>query len=78
MGPLQLVLVILELIVSVCLVLVVLFQSGKESGLSGAISGNSQSYMKQGNRSTLDAKLESATKWIAVVWVALTLALCLV
>lgn len=78
MGPLQLVLVILELIVSVCLVLVVLFQSGKESGLSGAISGNSQSYMNQGNRSTLDAKLASATKWIAVVWVALTLALCLV
>ena len=78
MGPLQLVLVILELIVSVGLVLVVLFQSGKESGLSGAISGNSQSYMNQGNRSTMDAKLASATKWIALVWVALTLALCLV
>lgn len=78
MTTLQLVLVIVELIVSIALVAVVLFQSGKESGLSGAISGNSQSYMNQGNRSTLDAKLASATKWIALVWVLLTLALCLV
>ena len=76
MGPLQIILTVLEVIASLALVAVVLFQSGKESGL-GAIAGNSDSYMNQGNRSSLDAKLASATKWIAIVWVLVTLGLCL-
>ena len=77
MGPLQICLVVLEVIASLALVAVVLFQTGKESGL-GAIAGNSDSYMNKGNRSNLDAKLASATKWIAIVWVLVTLGLCLV
>lgn len=74
----QIALIILEVIASLALILVVLFQSGKEDGLSGAISGNTESYMNKGNRSTLDAKLASATKWIAIVWILVTLALCLI
>ena len=77
MGPLQIVLIVLEVLASLALVGVVLFQSGKESGL-GAIAGNSDSYMNKGNRSSLDAKLASATKWIAIFWVLVTLGLCLV
>ena len=76
MGPLQIVLTVLEVIVSIALVVVVLLQSGKESGVA-ALSGNSETYMNKGNRSSLDAKLASATKWIAIVWVLLTLGLCL-
>lgn len=77
MGPLQICLIVLEVIASLALVVVVLFQTGKESGL-GAIAGNSDSYMNKGNRSNLDTKLASATKWIAIVWVLVTLGLCLV
>ena len=76
MGPLQIILVVLEVLVSIGLVLVVLFQSGKESGVA-ALSGNSDSYMSKGNRSSRDAKLASATKWIGLVWVLITLGLCL-
>ncbi len=72
------ILAIFEVIVSILLILVVLVQSGKESGLSGAIAGNSESYMNKGNRAGLDKKLASATKWIGLVWIVLTLALCLV
>ena len=78
MGGFKLVLVIVEVITSIALVLVVLMQSGKEAGLSGAISGNSDSYMNKGGRANLDKKLASATKWIALVWILVTLALCLV
>lgn len=74
----QIALIVLEVIASLALILVVLFQSGKEDGLSGAISGNTESYMNKGNRSTLDAKLASATKWIAIVWILVTLGLCLI
>lgn len=78
MEVLQTVLTILEVIVSVLLIIVVLGQSGKESGLSATISGNSESYMNKGGRANLDKKLASATKWIALIWVLLTLGLCLV
>ena len=78
MGVLKTILVILEVIASLALVLVVLMQSGKEAGLSGAISGNSDSYMSKGGKRGLDKMLASATKWVALVWLLLTLALSLI
>ncbi len=78
MGALKIVLTILEVIASVALIVVVLFQSGKESGLSGAISGNSDSYMNKNKSAGMDKMLASATKWVALVWVLLTLSLSLV
>ena len=78
MGVFEIILVVLEVIASLALILVVLFQSGKESGLSGALSGNSDSYMNKSKMGGLDKKLASATKWIALVWVLLTLSLSLV
>ena len=71
-------LIVVEVIVSLLLVLVVLFQSGKEAGLSGALSGSSDTYMSKNKSATLDKKLASATKWIALAWVVVTLALVLV
>ena len=75
---LRIILTVLEVIASVALILVVLVQSGKEAGLSGAISGNSDSYMSKGNRATLDKKLATMTKWVALAWVVLTLLLSLI
>ena len=77
MGVLEIILVILEVIASIALILVVLFQSGKESGL-GVVSGNSDSYMNKNGSSNLNKKLAAATKWVALVWIVLTLALSLI
>ena len=74
----KIILTIIEVIVSVALILVVLFQSGKESGLSGAITGGSDNYMGKGKSNTLDAKLASWTKWIALAWILLTVAIILI
>ena len=70
-------LIVIEVITSIALIGVVLLQSGKEAGLSGAIAGNSESYMNKGNRVGLDKMLASATKWVALVWACATLGLCL-
>ena len=78
MEIVKIVLTVLEVIASVLLVLVVLMQSGKEAGLSGAITGNSESYMNKSKMGGLDKKLAAATKWIALVWIVLTLALSLI
>lgn len=77
MESLKIILTVLEVITSVILTVVVLVQSGKESGLSGAISGNSDSYMSKSGRGGLDKLLAKSTKWVALVWVLLTLALSL-
>ncbi len=77
MDILEIVLVALEVIASIALIAVVLLQSGKESGL-GAISGSSETYMGKGNVGGMDKILASATKWIALAWLALTLVLTLI
>ena len=76
MDILKTVLIVLEVISSAALILIVLFQSGKESGL-GVVSGNSDSYMSKSKNGGLDKKLASATKWVALVWIVLTLAISL-
>lgn len=78
MTALEIVLTILEVLASVALIAVVLLQSGKSAGLSGAISGNSDNYMSKGKGSGLDKIMATSTKWIAAVWVLLTLSLSLV
>jgi len=78
MGVLETILVILEALCSVALIVVVLLQSGKEAGLSGALSGSSDSYLSKNKKGGLDQVLASSTKWIALVWVLLTLFLSLV
>ena len=60
---------------SVALIVVVLMQSGKEAGLSAAISGASESYLSKNKKGGLDHTLAVSTKWIAIVWVLLTLVL---
>ena len=74
----KIVLTVLEIIASVVLAAVVLLQSGKESGLSGAIAGNSSSYMSKSGKGGLDKALAKSTKWIALAWVVLTLVLSLI
>lgn len=69
------ILIVLEALCSLALVLVVLFQSGKESGLSGALSGTSNSYLSKNKNSNLDKVLATSTKWIALAWIVLTLCL---
>ncbi len=78
MGVFEIILIVLEAIASLALIVVVLLQSGKEAGLSGALSGSSDSYLSKNKNGSLDHILASSTKWIAIAWVVLTLVLSLV
>ena len=78
MEVVKIILTVLEVIASVALIAVVLLQSGKEAGLSGAIAGNTDSYMNKSKMGGLDKMLAKATKWIALAWIVLTLILCLI
>ena len=78
MGVFETILVAVQALLSIALIVVVLLQSGKEAGLSGALSGSSDSYLSKNKQGGLDQKLAASTKWIALAWVVLTLILSLV
>lgn len=78
MGVVEIILVVLEALCSIALIGVVLVQSGKSAGLSGALTGASESYMNKHKTGGWDQKLAASTKWIAAAWVVLTLILSLV
>ena len=70
---------ILQVIVGVVLAAMILLQSGKSRGLSGAIAGSSDSYLSKGKAKTIDAKLAKYTKWVGAAFVILTLVInCMV
>ena len=74
----EIVLTVVEVLLSIALIVVVLLQSGKESGLSGALSGSSDNYLSKNKKKNMDQMLASSTKWIAAVWVVVTLVLSLI
>ena len=78
MSTLKLILTIIQLISGLAVTAVVLMQSGKSAGLSGAIAGGAETFLSKGKAKSLDAKLAKATKWFALVFVLLTLALNLI
>lgn len=75
MDTLILILTILQLLSTIAVTVIVLMQDGKSAGLSGAISGGAETFLSKGKAKTLDAKLARATKWVALVFVVLTLVL---
>ena len=60
--------------VLVVIILMVLFQSGKNQGL-GVIGGAADTFLAKSKAKSLDAKLARATKWVGAVFIVLTLAL---
>jgi len=74
----NMVLTVIQVIFSLAIIAVVMLQSGKSAGLSGAIAGAADTFLAKNKAKSLDAKLAKATKWVAIVWVLLTLALCVV
>ena len=70
-----LVLTILQVLSGLVVTVIVLMQSGKSAGLSGAIAGGAETFLSKGKAKTLDQKLAKVTKWVALVFVVLTLSL---
>ena len=74
-NTLSLIVTILQLLCGLAIILVVLFQSGKSAGLSGAIGGVADSFLTRNKAKTWDAKLARATKWVGALFLILTLIL---
>ena len=60
------------------LIAVVLLQSGKRSGLSGAIAGAADTFLSKNKAKSWDARLAKATTWVAIGFIVLTISLNIV
>ena len=75
----KLALMIVQMLCGLFLIVIIMLQSGKNSGLSGVIGGNSSetSFGHQAKSKTWDAKFARMTKWVALAFVILTFVLVL-
>lgn len=68
-------LTIIQLLSALAITAIVLLQSGKSAGLSGAISGAADTFLAKNKSKSLDSRLAKYTKWLAIIFVVLTLIL---
>ncbi len=71
----QLAITIVQLLAGLFLIAVIVLQSGKRSGLSGAIAGVADTFLVKNKSKTMDARLAKMTKWVALAFVVLTIIL---
>ena len=70
---------IVHMLAAIFLIAVILLQSGKSSGLSGALTGgSSDTFMAKNKSRSFDARLAKITKWVAVAFALITLVINLI
>ena len=69
---------VVHLIAALFLIAVILLQTGKSSGLSGALTGGTDTFMAKNKGRSLDARLARITKWVAIGFALVTLVINLV
>ncbi len=78
MNAIQITLSVVQLIASLVIIAVVLFQSGRRAGISGAISGGAETFFGKSKGRTIEAKLAKWTTLVAALFIVLTVALNIV
>ncbi len=78
MSAVKIIFTVLQVLSGLAVTVIVLLQSGKSAGLSGAIAGGAENFFAKGKAKTWDDKLAKATKWFALAFVLLTLILNLI
>ena len=75
MSTAQIILAVFQLLSGLAVTVIVLMQSGKSAGLSGAVSGGADNFLSKGKAKTWDAKLAKLTPYFALLFVILTFVL---
>ena len=64
----------LLIVASLIMIFVIILQEGNQQGI-GVVSGGADTFFSKNKARSLDAKLAKATKWVAIAFVAIVLAL---
>lgn len=76
MTTAQIIMSIIYFIISLGLIAIVMLQSGKSAGLSGAIGGGADTFLSKNKAKSADARMAKMTKWVAIVFMVVTLVVC--
>ena len=74
-DTLRIVLMVIFILVCIFLTIVVLMQESKQNGLSGAISGAADTYWGKNKGRSMEGKLVTITKVLAVLFVVIAIIL---
>jgi preprotein translocase subunit SecG len=77
MEALKLLVQIVYILVCIALTFVVLRQEGKQAGLSGALTGTTETYWAKNKGRSVEGTLERVTKYLAAAFMVLSIILCL-
>ena len=75
---LNMILTVLQVLCGLAVIAVVMLQSGKSAGLSGAIAGGADTFLSKNKAKSVDAKLAKMTKWVAIGFMVITFIICLI
>ena len=71
-------LTIAQIIVALILIVIVLMQSGKTQGISGAIAGGAETFFGKNKGRTIDGILSKITSIVAILFIICSVALSIV
>ncbi|MBE7031040.1 MAG: preprotein translocase subunit SecG [Ruminococcaceae bacterium] len=69
------ILTVVHVVISIILIATVLMQSGKQAGLSGAISGGAETFFGKNKARTMDGMFSRLTTICAILFVVLSVVL---
>jgi len=78
LSAIQIIVSVFHIIFSLSIIVIVLFQSGKSAGLSGAIAGGAETFFGKNKGRTLDALLSKYTSVAAVMFLITSVILFLI
>jgi len=65
----EIVVSILHILICIAIIIIVLLQSGRSAGISGAIAGGAETFFGKNKGRTIDAILSKYTKFALVVFI---------
>lgn len=78
MNVWQIIVTLLHIIFALSIIIIVLLQSGKSAGLSGAIAGGAETFFGKNKGRTIDAMLSKYTSIAAIAFLVTSVVLFLI
>ena len=78
MSVLRVIMTVMHIMFCISIIVIVLLQSGKQAGLSGAIAGGAETFFGKNKGRTIDAMLSRYTSVAAVLFLVTSIVLQLI
>jgi preprotein translocase subunit SecG len=78
MGALEIIVRVIYLLICLAIIAIILLQTGRSAGISGAISGGAETFFGKNKARSQEGMLKKATVVVAVLFVVISIVLSLI